>query len=238
MQVKDAVVFITGANRGIGQAFAEEALKRGARKVYAAARDPNKITLAGVTPVRLDVTDENEVAAAAAACGDVNLLINNAGIAKAGKILGADAMDSVRQHLETNFFGMLRVSAAFAPILAKNGGGGMVNVLSIASWSGSPILNVYAASKAAAWGLTNALRKELSEQKTQVLALHMGFVDTDMTQGFDVPKTSPQSIASQTLDGLEAGLSEVLGDDRTRSVKAGLSADPGVYLLNPPPLLR
>ncbi|KRC77740.1 short-chain dehydrogenase [Achromobacter sp. Root83] len=230
MELKNAVVFITGANRGLGLAFAREALARGARKVYAAARDPASITLAGVQPVKLDVTNADDVAAAAALAKDATLIINNAGIAETGGFLAPGSVESARRHLDTNLFGPLLVAQAFAPVLAANGGGAVLNVLSIASWINGPLLGVYAMSKSAAWALTNGLRQELREQKTQVLGLHMGFVDTDLTKGIDAPKSTPEAIVSQALDALEAGEEEVLADERTRQVKQGLSASPAVYL--------
>jgi NAD(P)-dependent dehydrogenase (short-subunit alcohol dehydrogenase family) len=233
MNVQDAVVFVTGANRGIGLAFAREALARGARKVYAAARDPAAITLAGVVPIKLDVTDEASVAAAAAQCPDVTLVINNAGIAQFGGFLAPDAVAGIRRHLDVNFYGILFVARAFAPILAAQGGGAIVNVLSIASWTNRPMMAVYGASKTAAWGLTNALRNELRDQKTQVMALHMGFVDTDLTKGIDVPKASPADIVVRAYDGLEAGAEQVLADENTQHVQRGLSADVPTYLVQP-----
>ena len=233
MKLDNAIVFITGANRGIGLAFAREALARGARKVYAAARNPASVTLAGVEPVQLDVTSPAEVAAAAARCGDVTLLINNAGIANFGGFLADGGVESARAQLETNFFGPLNLSKAFAPVLAANGGGAIVNVLSIASWISRPQLGTYAASKSAAWGLTNSLRHELRAQKTQVIGMHVGFVDTDMTTAIDMPKSSPDVIVRRVFDAVEAGAEEVLADEQTRAVKQGLSAEPGVYLIPP-----
>ena len=233
MKLDGAVVFVTGANRGIGLAFAREALARGARKVYAGARDPASVALAGVVPVRLDVTDPAQVAEAARLCPDVTVLINNAGIANFGGFLADGGVAQARLHLETNFFGPLLMTRAFAPLLAGHGGGAIVNVLSIASWVSRPMLSVYASSKSAAWGLTNALRHELREQGTQVLGLHVGFVDTDLTKAIDVPKLSPDVLVRRTFDGLEAGAEEVLADERTVAVHAALSADPGVYLLAP-----
>ena len=233
MNLRDAVVFVTGANRGIGAAFVREAIARGARKVYAAARDAAAPVEAGAVPVPLDVTDEASVAAAAARCGDVTLLVNNAGIALFGGFLADNAVAEARQQLDVNFFGPLATTRAFAPVLANNGGGAVINVLSIASWMSRPQLAVYGASKTAAWGLTNALRNELRGQGTQVLALHMGFVDTDLTKGIDAPKTSPDVIVARAYDGLEAGLSEVLADDNTVRVHAGLSAETPIYLAPP-----
>lgn len=231
MDLKNAVVLITGANRGLGLAFAREALARGARKVYAGARDPSTITLPGVEAIRLDVTNAAEVAAAAAHASDVTLVINNAGIAVPGGFMAAGSIESAQRHLDTNLLGSLRVAQAFAPVLAANGGGALLNVLSIASWINGPLLGVYAMSKSAAWAMTNGLRHELRGQNTQVLGLHMGFVDTDLTKDLDAPKSSPEAIVAQAFDGLEAGAQEVLADAQTRQVKQGLSAEPAVYLL-------
>lgn len=230
MELKNATVLITGANRGIGLAFAREALARGARKVYAGARDPASISLPGLRAIKLDVTSDEDVAAAAALATDVTLVINNAGIAATGGFLTGDSIESARRHLETNLLGPLRVAQAFAPVLAANGGGALLNVLSIASWINRPLLGVYGMSKSAAWALTNGLRHELREQGTQVLGLHMGFVDTDLTRGLDAPKSTPESVVRQAFDALEAGAEEVLADDATRQVKQGLSAEPPVYL--------
>lgn len=230
MQLQDATVLITGANRGIGLAFAREALARGARKVYAGARNPASVTLPGVEAIELDVTHPGQVAAAAQRCGDVTLVINNAGIANLGGFLTEGGIESARAQLETNFFGLLRVSQAFAPVLAANGGGALLNVLSIASWINSPMLSVYGASKSAAWALTNGLRNDLRAQGTQVLGLHMGFVDTDLARGIEMPKSTPEDIVRRAFDALEAGAEEVLADEFTQQVKRGLSAEPGVYL--------
>src|SRR4030095_10515300 len=205
MQIKDAVVLITGANRGIGAAFAREALARRARRVYAAARDPATVELAGVHPFRLDATDPAQVDHAARELGDVSVLVNNAGIAQTGGFLQQDALEATRAPLEVHLFGMLRMAQAFGPVLAANGGGAMLNVLSIASWINRPLLGTYGATKSAAWALTNGLRHELRPQSTHVAALHMGFVDTDLTKGIDMPKASPHEIVRIALDGLEAG---------------------------------
>ena len=228
MKLANATVLVTGANRGLGLAFAREALKRGARKVYAGARDPSTVTLAGVVPIKLDVTNPAEIAAVARELGDVTLLVNNAGIAATGGFLAEGSVEAAQRHLDTNFFGPLRLTQAFAPVLAKNGGGAIVNVLSIASWINGPLLGNYGMSKSAAWAMTNGTRIELREQNTQVLALHVGFIDTDLTNGFDVPKSKPEDVVRTTFDALEAGASEVLADEITRQVHAGLPS--GVYL--------
>ncbi|CAN7193469.1 SDR family oxidoreductase [Variovorax sp. LjRoot84] len=233
MKIENAVALVTGANRGIGLAFARELLDRGARKVYVGARDPAAVTQptqSGVQALRLDVTKAEDVAAAAALASDVTLVINNAGIAQPGGFLAADSEDAARRIFETNFFAVLRMSKAFAPILKANGGGALLNVLSVASWVNGGELAAYSASKSAAWSLTNALRNELAAQKTQVLALHMAYVDTDLTRGFDVPKSSPEDIVKRALDGLESGFDEVLADELTLQVKRGMTAPRPSYL--------
>lgn len=230
MKIENAVVLVTGANRGIGLAFARELLARGARKVYAAARDPATVTLPGVQALQLDVTNPEQIAAAVQQAADVTMVINNAGIAQPGGFLAQDSDAVTRRIFETNFFGMLNMSKAFAPVLKANGGGALLNVLSVASWVNGGELAAYSASKSAAWSLTNALRHELAGQKTQVLGLHMGYVDTDLTRGLDSPKSSPEEIVLRALDGLEAGVDEVLADVLTQQVRQGLTAPHPVYL--------
>jgi len=230
MQIKDSVVFITGANRGLGLAFARAALGAGARKVYAGARDPSGIALAGVQPVRLDVTDAAQVAAAAAACGDVTLLINNAGISRGGSLLGDDrAFDKAQAEFQTNFFGMWSMARAFAPVLQANGGGAIVNVLSVLSWLSLPNAATYSASKSAAWSLSNGLRNELRAQGTQVVSVHVAFMDTDMAARVPGPKTAPQDVVQQTFAALASGAHEVLADAVTRELKKSLSTDAPAY---------
>ena len=230
MKVENAVVLVTGANRGIGLAFVRELLARGARKVYAAARDPASVAQAGVQALKLDVNKPEDVAAAAAQAPDVTLVINNAGIAQPGGFLAPDSEEVARRIFETNVFGVLRMSQAFAPVLKANGGGALLNVLSVASWVNGGELAAYSASKSAAWSLTNALRSELAAQKTQVLGLHMAYVDTDLTRGLDAPKSSPEQIVQRALDGLESGLDEVLADELTQQVKRGMTAPRPSYL--------
>ena len=233
MQIKDSIALVTGANRGLGLAFTQALLAGGARKVYAAARDPASVKQPGVQPVRLDVTNAGEVAAAACDLGDVTLVINNAGIIRSSGFLGETGVEAVRAELETNFFGPVLVSRAFAPILARNGGGAIVNVLSALSWVAFPSSSTYSASKAAAWAFSNGLRNELRGQGTQVLALHVGYMDTDMVREVAAPKSKPEDVARQVLEALEAGKSEILADEVSRRVKQNLSAEPGVYLLPP-----
>jgi len=229
MNIQGSTALVTGANRGLGLAFAQALLAAGA-KVYAAARDPSKVTLPGVHPIRLDITNEDEVRAAARACGDVNLLVNNAGIARPSAFLGADALAATREQFDTNVFGTLAMARAFAPVLQANGGGALVNMLSALSWVNMSALDGYCASKAAAWSVTNGLRNELRAQGTLVVGVHAAFIDTDMARHVDLPKTSPSDVAQQVLQALAAGREEVFADTISRQLKAGLSADAGVYL--------
>ena len=231
---QDSVVFITGATRGLGLAFAHEALRRGAKKVYAGVRSPTESDTPGIVQVRLDVTDPASIAAAATQCGDSTVLINNAGIARlTSSTLDSAMIDGAREIFETNFYGTILVSQAFAPILAKNGGGAIINVLSDASWLARPMLAAYSASKSAVWSFTNALRAELRNQKTLVLGLHVSFMDTDMTKGFEMKKVSPRQVAEAGLIGIETNKEEVLADDFTREVKRSLCNELPMYL-NPP----
>lgn len=233
MKIRDSVALVTGANRGLGLALAKALLERGARKVYAAARDPRTIDILGATPLQLDVTNAADIRAAVAAAPDVTLLVNNAGISRGSTLLGAEAVAAERAELETNVFGPLEMSRAFAPVLAANGGGAIVNVLSVLSWVNLPSAATYSVSKAAAWSVTNGLRNELRGQGTQVLGVHVGFMDTDMTKHLTTPKASPAEVAAIALDALEAGQSEVLADAISQQVKHGLSAAQAPYLAEP-----
>jgi len=231
MNIQNSVALVTGANRGLGLAYAKALLAAGARKVYAGARDPSTVTLPGVIPVKLDVTDPQDVAAAAALCSDVNLVINNAGITGGALLLdAADGETTLRRLLETNLHGIHAMAVAFAPVLKANGGGALVNMLSALSWLSLESTSAYSVSKAAAWALTNSLRNELRAQGTQVLAVHAGYIDTDMVSHIDAPKSSPADIAARTLEALAKGELEVLADETSRQVKAGFGATPAAYL--------
>jgi NAD(P)-dependent dehydrogenase (short-subunit alcohol dehydrogenase family) len=225
MKINGSVALVTGANRGLGAAFARALVERGARTVYAAARDPLTVTEPGVVPVRLDVTDPASVLAAAEQCGDTTLLVNNAGISRHSSPLAASAEDAARLEMETNYFGILSMSRAFAPVLARGGGGALVNMLSALSFVSYPQIATYSASKSAAWSLTNSLRLELREQGTLVVGVHAGYIDTDMTARITEPKISPEEVAAQTFDAVEAGRYEVLADATSQDAKAALSGD-------------
>lgn len=233
MKIQGSVALVTGANRGLGAAFVRALLASGAAKVYAAARDLSTVTVteAGVVPVRLDVTRPDQVEALARELGDVSLLVNNAGIAGSGPVLAPAAIDMLYQQFETNAVGPLRMTQAFAPILAAHSGSAIINVISALSWATLPgVTGSYSASKAAAWALSNAMRQELKAQNTEVLSLHVAFMDTDMTRGVAGAKVSADEVALMAITALEAGQSELLADDVTRSVHAGLTAEPPMYL--------
>jgi NAD(P)-dependent dehydrogenase (short-subunit alcohol dehydrogenase family) len=225
MKIDGSVALVTGANRGLGEVYARELVARGAAKVYGAARNPAAVTEPGVTPVALDITDPNRIAQVAAQCADVTLLVNNAGVLKYSTFTGAPNLDAARAEMETNYFGTLSMCRAFAPVLAANGGGAIVNMLSVTSFYSNPFDASYGASKAAAWALTNGVRLELHHQHTLVVAVHASFIDTDMAALTDAPKDTPESVARQALDAVESGQIEVLADERTRTVKAELSRD-------------
>jgi NAD(P)-dependent dehydrogenase (short-subunit alcohol dehydrogenase family) len=224
MRLDAAVALVTGANRGIGQAFAQALLDNGAAKVYAGVRDPGSVKDPRLTPLQLDVTDSDQVAAAAAAAGDVTIVINNAGVG-AGPSLFDGSFDGARREMEVNYLGTWAVSRAFAPVLARNGGGALVNMLSIASWLGLEHIPGYAASKSAQWSLTNALRLGLRGQGTLVVGVHCGYVDTDLSAWLDGPKIPASAVAEETIRALRDNIEEVLVDEPARTVKAALSSD-------------
>jgi NAD(P)-dependent dehydrogenase (short-subunit alcohol dehydrogenase family) len=224
MQIEGSTALVTGAGRGIGRSIASELLARGAR-VYAGVRDAAQLDDARLIPVTLDITDPEQVAAAAERLSDVTIVVNNAGITTGTSPLDGDTLDAARREIEVNYLGPLGVSRAFAPVLAANGGGALVNVLSVVSFVAFPRIGNYSASKAAAWSMTNSLRVQLREQGTLVVGVHMGYVDTDMTARLDAPKIEPAVVARALVDALEHDVEEVLVDEFTQQIKAGLSDD-------------
>jgi NAD(P)-dependent dehydrogenase (short-subunit alcohol dehydrogenase family) len=224
MNIQDSTVLVTGANRGIGKAFADALLDRGARKVYAAVRDVATVTDPRLVPIQLDVTDPDRVAAVAGELDDVQVVVNNAGVLHIGVPLSA-SLDTALVELETNYLSLVSMTQAFAPVLDRNGGGAFVNVLSVFSWVATPLLTTYSASKAAAWAFTNAARIELRRQGTHVVGVHPGPVDTDMTAAIDLEKIPPATVATSALDAVEADQPEAVVDDFSRAIKAGLSDD-------------
>ena len=226
MRIEGTTALVTGANRGIGKAFADALLERGAAKVYAAVR--HLATVSDADPrlvgVQLDVTDADQITAATREFADVELVVNNPGIARPGTPLSV-ALDAARAELEVNYLGLIATTQAYAPVLAANNGGAVVNVLSVASWVASPILSTYSASKSAAWNFTNSARVELKRQGTHVVGVFVGFVDTDLTAGLDLDKVEPAAVATAAFDAVEAGEPEALVDDFSRGVKAALSDD-------------
>jgi NAD(P)-dependent dehydrogenase (short-subunit alcohol dehydrogenase family) len=223
MDIQNSVAVVTGANRGLGRHLAAELVKRGA-KVYAGARNPDSIDLPDVVPLRIDITDPESVAAAPAPAGDATVLINNAGIDTRTDMLDGD-LEKIRLEMETHYFGTLLTTRAFAPVIEANGGGAVLNVLSVLSWVHVAPHESYAAAKAASWAMTNALRVRLAPKGIRVTALHVGYLDTDMAADVSSPKSDPAVVAALALDGVQAGAHEVLADDLSRNVRAGLSAD-------------
>ena len=219
------VALVTGANRGLGRQFATELLARGA-KVYAAARHPDTIDLPGVVPIQLDITDPDSVRTAADRADDVTVLINNAGVSTRASLLSGPIED-VRLEMETHYFGTINVTRAFVPVIEHNGGGAILNVLSVLSWLHVPSSGAYSAAKAAAWALTDAVRTELAPRGIHVAAVHVGYMNTDMVSYIPADqKVDPAEVARLALDGLFRGDTEVLADDLSRNAKAQLSAPP------------
>ncbi|PZE94791.1 SDR family oxidoreductase [Curtobacterium sp. MCBD17_008] len=223
MNLSGATALVTGANRGIGRHLAAQLVARGAN-VYATARRPELIDLQGVERLALDITSPESVAAAAALATDVDLLINNAGIATTATLLGD--LDAAHADMGTNVWGTLSVIRSFAPVLAANGGGSIVNIASGASWMAMPGASAYAVSKAALWNMGNALRHELAGQGTTVTSVHLGVADTEMAAGVSMAKTDPADVARATLDGVERGDYEVVVDEQAALIKQMLARDP------------
>ena len=222
MNLENRVVLVTGATGGLGQQFVTQSLARGAAKVYAGAQRDHDWGDSRVVPLRLDVTVPADIAAAAQAAADTDVLINNAGVYGADSLL-TSSEEEIRATYEANLFGPLWLVRAFAPALARNGGA-VIDVHSALSWIARP--GAYAASKTAFWGLTNALRLELADQKTQVVGAHLGYADTPLIAHLtDVDKGDPKIIVGNILNALEDGQDEAIADDISAQVKSIL---PGI----------
>lgn len=218
--VAGKVVVVTGGRRGLGAALVDELLARGARKVYSTGRSSFTDERPSVVTHELEVRSEASVSAFAEIASDAEIVFNNAGILLPDALL-TGSFDDIETTVDINVFGPLRVARAFAPVLAANGGGALVNMHSVLSWVGGS--GAYGASKAAAWSVTNSLRGELAAQGTQVVGVHAGLIDTDMVSNIPAPKTTASDIATRILDGVESGAIEVLADDVTVGVKAVLN---------------
>jgi NAD(P)-dependent dehydrogenase (short-subunit alcohol dehydrogenase family) len=232
--IKGKTALVTGANRGIGEAIVDALVAAGAAKVYAAARNINDLEKlrarhgARVVALQLDVTQATQIAAAASAGPDVQLLVNNAGFA--GHVGGAFTdpqwITAGRQEMEVNFIGTFSVTQAFAPVLARNGGGAVVNIASVASFVNFALLASYSASKAAVHSLTQATRMMLKSQSTQVFGVYPGPIDTRMAEGIPFDKTSPSDAARAIVAGIEAGVEEIFPDPMSQGMGAGYLANP------------
>jgi NAD(P)-dependent dehydrogenase (short-subunit alcohol dehydrogenase family) len=222
MKIENSVAIVTGGNRGLGRQFVTQLIERGA-KVYAAARRPETVDVPGAVPLRLDLTQPESVAEAARIATDATLLINNAGISTHTPLIDGD-FDTIRLEMETHYFGTLAVARAFAPIIESNGGGAILNVLSVLSWVHPVDYGAYSAGKAAAWAMTNVLRQQLTPRGINVAGLHVGYMDTDMAS-YVAPdnKTDPAVVASTALDGIAAGAVEIIADEGSRLAKQNLA---------------
>lgn len=223
MKIEGSVALVTGSNRGIGAAIVEALLQAGVKRVYAAARTPSPATSPNVIPVALDITNAADIAAAAKTCGDVQILVNNAGIASGQRALKTDDADAAEREMRVNYFGLLKMSRAFAPVLTANGGGAIVNLLSILGRVSMPQAGSYFASKAAAFSLTQSLRAELPG--TLVIGVMPGFVDTDMVANVQAPKLAPAEVGAAVVKALREGTEDVYPGSAAE-IAAGLRHDP------------
>lgn len=226
MKIKGCIALVTGANRGLGSFFVEALLTAGAAKVFAGARDPTTISNTRAISIKLDITDSAQILTAATTCNDVTLLINNAGVLLNSPMLAEGSADAMQREFDVNVFGTLNMVRSFAPVLAANGGGAIVNMLSITSWITSPLIATYSASKHAELVVTNAARIQLKAQGTQVLGVYAGYIDTEMADQIDAVKSNPADVAARTLESVEAGIDHVLADVRAREIWRARSSDP------------
>lgn len=230
MKIQNATALVTGANRGIGFAFVKALLAAGATKIYATARDVNSLGVltaldpGRIIPLQVDVTDLSLVNNLPKQAPDINLLINNAGILSFGNILEVP-VEAIQQQFETNFYGTLNMARAFVPVLETNGGGAIVNILTLVALASMPGLSTYNASKAAAWSMTQSLRASVRDQNIAVYGVFPGAVDTDMLASVEMAKTSPADIAAAVLAGIEAGQEDIFPDPMSTQLYAAWKQD-------------
>ena len=234
MHIQNSVVLVTGGNRGLGKSLIQAFLDAGARKVYVGSRTPIEVSDPRLQPVKLDITNVHDIAATVEQCQDITILVNNAGVGPVTTFLSAPSLDETRNTMETNYFGTLAMVRAFAPILKRNGGGVLVNVLSVLSWFASLNLGPYSASKFAELALTEAIRIELHAQGTLVVGVHVGYMDTDMAAAapIDSAKVNPADVAASILDGIRNDQEEVLADRTSRDIKAVLASNRQIFYQN------
>jgi NAD(P)-dependent dehydrogenase (short-subunit alcohol dehydrogenase family) len=229
--LKGAVALVTGANRGIGAAFVSGLLEAGAQRVYAAARNPQPLQALAqndvrVVPITLDITDDTSVQEAAARLGDVDLVVNNAGVLLGARLLAAADLSAARLEMEVNYFGLLRMCRAFAPILVTHGGGTLINVLSILARVANPAGGGYSASKASALSLTQSVRAELQAQGTRVIGVLPGYVDTAMIAEITAPKIQPSEVVRATFDALQTDQDDIYPGEQATQIAALLLQNP------------
>ncbi|MEI9987239.1 MAG: SDR family oxidoreductase [Aliidongia sp.] len=229
MEIEGCVALVTGANRGLAGPIAKPCSRPVRPRFMPGARDPSAITDPRLVPVRLDVTSPAEIAAATERCDDLTVLINNAGAMLLSPMLAEGSEAALRRELEVNVFGVLGMIRAFAPILGRNGGGAIANVLSVVSWFTAPFNATYCASKHAALAVTDGARIQLREQGIQVLGIYAGFIDTDMAASVAETKTSPRQVADRTLDGIRRRLDHVRTDDSAEAIWQALKTDPAQF---------
>ena len=232
MHIQNSVVLVTGGNRGLGKSLVQAFLDAGAKKIYVGSRTPIEVSDPRLQPVQLDITNTHDIAAAVEQCQDITILVNNAGVGPEATFLSTPSLDAARTTMETNYLGTLAMVRAFAPILKRNGGGVLVNMLSVVSWFALPNLGPYSASKFAELALTEAIRIELHPQGTLVIGVHAGFIDTDLAASVKSAKVKPSDVAASILDGIRNNQEEVLADQRSRDIKAVLASNRQAFYQN------
>jgi len=232
MKLRDTIALVTGANQGLGKCYTEELLRLGAARIYACALSLDWLEPLcethgpRIVPLKLDVTDPNDIAAAVEAAPDLTVLLNNAGVLEAKGLIEAGSLDCFRREMEVNVFGLANMSLAFAPVISANGGGAIINMLSAASLANFPPFGTYCATKAGAMSITHCLRYELKNRDIQVFGIYAGLIDTDMLNSVGGEKSDPKDIAAAALKAVEAGIPDIDTDDRAKWLRNMLMADP------------